>query len=65
MLLSQGAVALFGTRDRVMEQLNGRPQASGGQVTDAAGRSEGSDKPAGTPQIQFARRNRKGDKKDG
>jgi ATP-binding cassette subfamily C protein len=66
MLLAQGAVALFGTRDRVMEQLNGRPQAAGGQVTDAHGKSEGSGASEPPPsQIRFARRNRKGEQKDG
>jgi ATP-binding cassette, subfamily C, bacterial len=29
MVLANGAVALFGTRDRVLEQINGRPQARG------------------------------------
>ncbi|MDG4650316.1 type I secretion system permease/ATPase [Roseibacterium sp. SDUM158017] len=32
MVLAQGSVALFGTRDTVLERLNARPQAGGGQV---------------------------------
>ncbi|WP_435530797.1 type I secretion system permease/ATPase [Pseudotabrizicola formosa] len=65
MLLANGGVAMFGTRERVLEQLNGTAQRSGPAVQAGGGEAAPSERQDATPPHTPGQRAQSGGQKDG